>query len=189
LAGKTVSGLLRIYFEFNQLKLLYRQGWLRRGIPTDVCESVAEHTLGVAFLALLILESDPEDSPLPAPNPLKVLRMALLHDLGEIHAGDLTPADAVETAEKHRLERESLERVLGGLPDGEAYLALWDEYEAGASAEARFVRQLDRLEMGLQAGIYRQMGYSGLNEFFASAAQGISEPALRALLAEVEQLG
>ena len=52
LLSEQVSPVLRVYYEFNQLKLLYRQGWLKRSIPPERCETVAEHTLGVAVLAM-----------------------------------------------------------------------------------------------------------------------------------------
>ncbi len=48
--------LIQAYFELNHLKQLYRQGWLRVGIPPERCESVAEHSLGVALLCLFIAD-------------------------------------------------------------------------------------------------------------------------------------
>ena len=86
-----------------QLKQLYRQGWLKRGVPPERCESVAEHTLGVAVLVMLLA-----DTRFPELDAQKVLRMALLHDFGEIDAGDFTPIDGISLQEKHRLEKESV---------------------------------------------------------------------------------
>jgi len=57
LSGKATLPLIEAYFEFNHLKQLYRQGWLRVGVPPERCESVAEHSLGVALLCLFIAES------------------------------------------------------------------------------------------------------------------------------------
>jgi putative hydrolase of HD superfamily len=165
--------LIRAYYEINHLKQLYRQGWLQAGIPKANCESVAEHTFGVAVLAWVIAEEYFPDLELR-----KVLRMALIHDFGEIYAGDFTPGDRVLPEEKVRLERQSVERVCASLPGGREYLALWDEYESGISPEARFVRQIDRLEMGLQASIYQRQGYTGLNRFFESASAVITESVL-----------
>ncbi|MDF5719904.1 MAG: HD domain-containing protein [Rhizonema sp. PD37] len=87
----------------------------------------------------------------PKLNKQKVICMALLHDFGEIYAGDFTPLDKVEALEKQLLERQSVQQVLSKLPSSSTYLALWEEYEAGISPEANFVRQIDRLEMGLQS--------------------------------------
>ncbi len=141
--------IIRAYFEFVHLKQLYRQGWLARGIPAERCESVAEHTLGVAVTAMFLA-----DSHFPELDSLKVLRMALIHDFGEVYAGDIIPGDAIAPEEKHQLEKDAVTQIFEGLPNGDVYLHLWEEFESGASPEARFVRQIDKLEMALQASVY-----------------------------------
>jgi putative hydrolase of HD superfamily len=183
LRGRQTLPLIQAYFEFNQLKQLYRQGWLRVGLPPERCESVAEHSLGVALLCLFIA-----DTYFPEADVSKVVRIALLHDLGEARVGDLTPHDPVGAEEKHRREREAVAHILGGLPRGAEYLALWEEYEQGRSFEARLVRQVDRLEMGLQACIYEHQGAGDLSEFFASVHKALEAPELKAVLAELETL-
>lgn len=180
LRQKETLPIIKLYFEFNQLKQLYRQGWLRHEIPPEQCETVAEHSFGVAVLALLLAE--------PPLDLLKVMRLALLHDFGEIYAGDITPADEIPLAQKQALERGSMRRVLGRLPDGEAYIALWEEYEAQASAEARFVQQIDRLEMVLQAAVYEHQQPVDLSEFFASGELGLDNASLQEILQELERL-
>lgn len=178
-----LSSLIRLYLEANQLKQLYRQGWLQRGVPAERCESVAEHSFGVATLALFVA-----DALFPQLDRQRLLRMALLHDFGEIHAGDLTPADGVSSAEKRRRETASVERVLAGLPGGAEYVALWREYEEGVSAEARLLRLLDRLEMGLQALIYERQGSADLSEFHATVDAADWPPELRDVLGELAGL-
>ena len=118
----TPAPIIRFYFEFVHLKQLYRQGWLTRAIPAERCESVAEHSLGVAVSAMVLA-----DEFFPELDTLKVLRMALIHDFGEIYAGDIIPGDGITPEEKHRAERESVARVFESLPNGDAYLALWEE--------------------------------------------------------------
>lgn len=183
LGNQAVAGFIRAYFEFNQLKQLYRQGWLRRGVPPERCESVAEHCFSVELLAMLLA-----DAHYPQLDMLRVLRLALLHDIGEIHAGDITPADGMDSAEKHRLESASVEQVLGGLPNGIAYLELWREYEDGSSMEARFVKQIDRLEMGLQAGVYQLQGIVDSEEFLKSAEQAQEQPELLSIMGDLRTL-
>jgi putative hydrolase of HD superfamily len=175
--------LVEAYFEFTQLKQLYRQGWLRRGVPTARCESVAEHTFSMAVLAMIIA-----DASFPDLDLLKVLRLVLLHDFGEIYAGDIVPADGVEVQEKHRRERESVLQVLSKLPNGAAYVALWAEYEASSSSEARFVKQIDRLDMGLQASVYEQQGMIDSSEFLTSVEAVLTAPELQPILAELRSL-
>jgi len=183
LAGEQVSTWLATYYEINQLKQLYRQGWLQRGIPKDLCESVAEHSFGMALLALLLA-----DTFFPELDHQQVLLLALIHDLGEVYAGDFTPQDRPATQVKRELEAKAIERVFGGLPNGQDYIRLWRVYEEGATPEARFVKQVDRLEMALQASIYARRGFPDMQDFFESAHAALGEGPLRQLLAEVEAL-
>jgi putative hydrolase of HD superfamily len=181
LSGRATLPLIQAYFELNHLKQLYRQGWLRVGVPPERCESVAEHSLGVALLCLFI-----SDTWFPEADASKVVRIALLHDLGEARVGDITPHDGVASGQKHALERQAVAQILGGLPRGAEYLALWEEYEQGGSFEARLVRQVDRLEMALQACVYEHQGFGDLSQFFASAEKALESPQLLAILAELQ---
>jgi putative hydrolase of HD superfamily len=181
------DSLLRLYFEFTHLKQLYRQGWLRRGIPDQRCESVAEHSFAVAVLAMLLC-----DQRYPHLDSRRVVRMALVHDFAEIYAGDIIPADNLPAVEKQARERTAIERIVADMPAGEAYLALWEEFEAGATPEAQLVRQVDRLEMALQAAVYRADPDLGQDfdpgEFYASTRRALQDPALEALLSQLEQI-
>jgi putative hydrolase of HD superfamily len=159
------------YLELCHLKQLYRQGWLKRGVPRLRCESIAEHSFGVAALALWLAQAYQPDLDI-----CKIMRMALLHDFGEVYAGDLIPADAISAEEKHRLEAQSVQQVFAKLPGGQSYLDTWQEFEKGTSPEARFVRQIDRLEMGLQAAVYGRQGLIDPHEFFESARQALVDP-------------
>ncbi|QSQ26825.1 HD domain-containing protein [Pyxidicoccus parkwayensis] len=183
LQGRKTLPLIEAYFELNHLKQLFRQGWLRVGIPPERCESVAEHSFFVALLGLFVAEGF-----FPQADASKVVRIALLHDLGEAYAGDITPHDGVDKAAKHALERRAVETIFGKLPRAAEYLSLWDEYEHGTSFEARLVRQLDRLEMGLQACVYEHHGMGDLSQFYASVDKALESPELRAVLAELESL-
>ena len=178
--GRSLSPLVAAYFELNHLKQLYRQGWLRRGIPPERCESVAEHIFGMVMLAWWIA-----DAHFPQLDREKIIRMTLVHELGEIYTGDIVPGDAILPAEKHRREREGFLRVTRKLPRGEEYLRLWEEYDQGSTPEARFVKQIDRLEMAFQAAVYRQQGFENMAEFFASAEAGVADDLLREILKEI----
>ena len=181
--GRALSPLVEACLEVNQLKHLYRQGWLRRGVAPEQCESVAEHVLGVVMLAWWVT-----DQYFPTLDRDQVIRLALVHDLGEIYTGDLTPADGVSAEDKRRLEREAVQRVVHKLARGAEYLALWEEYEAMQTAEARLVKQIDRLEMALQAGVYERQGWGSMQEFFQSAAGALLDPELRDIFQELQDL-
>ena len=181
LEGRNAHAIVAAYFEFSHLKQLYRQGWLRRGIPKERCESVAEHTFGVAVLAVFLA-----DNYFPELDTCQVARLALVHDFGEIYAGDIIPVDGISAQEKQRMEYEAVTQVFARFPKGDEYLELWEEYERGISPEARLVKQVDRLEMALQASVYEHQGAGNLQEFFESAAQAISDPELREIMAAIE---
>jgi putative hydrolases of HD superfamily len=181
LEGRNARPIVEACFELFHLKQLYRRGWLARGVPPERCESVAEHSFGVALLALLMAEAHH-----PELDPSRVVRMALLHDIGEIDAGDVIPDDRMDAVEKHRRERQGALRVLENLPGGAAQIALYDEYEEGRSPEARFVRQIDRLEMGFQAGVYEMQGLADLSEFFETVGASLSDPVLEETFRGVE---
>lgn len=160
------AALLHLYMRLATLKLLPRTGWLQRGIAQP--ESIAEHTFGVATLALLIGEH------YPALDRGQLLALALVHDLAEALLGDV-PASARRlfgAEAKHTAEHLAATELFGSLPNGTVYLTLWEEYARGASAEARLVKGLDRIEMLAQALVYEQAGSRALAEFWADAETG-----------------
>lgn len=173
------SALLRTYYEIVHLKQLFRKGWLQHGVAECRCESVADHSYGTAMLCLLLLDQQPDlDSE-------KILKLALLHDLGECYVGDLTPFDHTDPADKKAMETEAVKKVLGKLSAGVELIELWQEYESQSSAEARFVRQVDRFEMAMQASVYQHQGIVDAAEFFASARKVIDD---RKMLEELDDL-
>jgi putative hydrolase of HD superfamily len=183
LAGQPVSPLIEVYFEIVQLKQLYRQGWLRQGVPPERCESVAEHSFGVAMLAMFIAGAW-----FPELDGAKVLRLALLHDLGEVYAGDIVPDAGIDRAEKTRREQAAVSVVLGKLPGGERWLELWNEYEEQDTPVARFVRQMDRLEMALQATVYQRQKLVDAAGFLEYVAPVLAGEPMAGLLAELVAL-
>jgi putative hydrolase of HD superfamily len=157
--------------EAVALKRVTRAGWIRHGIPTP--ESVAAHSWGVAWLVTVLLP--------PGMDLGRALSYAVLHDLAEVRTGDITPHDRVSAASKAELEDRAMASLTNALP---AHLyATWRAYEAQADDEARFVRQLDRLDMAIQAVAYQEHG--DLREFLRSAAAVIAHPALVPLLGEL----
>ncbi len=168
------------------LKRLRRAGWIRVGIPEP--ESVADHSFRLALMALLF------GSRLGL-NVEKMVHLALIHDLAEARTGDLTPADRVTSSEKRERERVAFGQIVEKLPEGLVLDDLWREYESEASPEARIVRQLDKLEMALQALEYerlygryleklrprtrRRASVEGwADQFWSSARAALSEPLL-----------
>ncbi|KAL8609432.1 hypothetical protein ACOMHN_006619 [Nucella lapillus] len=156
-AGKVFEYMTLI----GKLKRVRRTGWVLRGVTEP--ESVSDHMYRVAMTAVL------------APPPLnadKCVKMALVHDMAECIVGDLTPHDNVSKEEKHRQEEEATRHMcsLMGEPIGSQLYTLWQEYENQESQESKFVKDLDRLDMIVQAYEYEQQeqrpGF--LQEFFDS---------------------
>jgi putative hydrolases of HD superfamily len=154
------------------LKEVRRAGWGQVGV--DGAESVADHSWGVAMLALALCPPELDLS--------TVLRLALIHDLPEVRVGDITPRDHVSPDDKRQQEAQAATALLGGWP---VLLDAWREYEEGTTAAARFVHQLDALDMGLQAHRYRDRGVD-LSEFHESALQRLTDPRLRKLVSAPE---
>lgn len=130
--------------EADKLKQILRQTRLMDGSRR---ENSAEHSWHLALMALTLAEHA------GAPVDLAhVVRLVLVHDLVEIDAGDTFCYDAQANLSKAEREQAAAARVFGLLPEeqGRALRALWDEFEAGETAEARFANALDRLEPLLQ---------------------------------------
>lgn len=174
-----VTPLIEAWYEIVHLKQLYRQGWILRGIEPAYCESVAEHSYGNAMLCLMLLPRHPEL------DALKVLKLALVHDLGEAYVGDITPQDNVPKEEKNRLEADAVRKILEKLPGGESLIDDWLEYEHQESPEAQFVKQIDRLELAMQASVYHSQGRVDPDEFHAAASKYLVSPEL---ISEMEAL-
>lgn len=154
------------------LKALPRAGWVLRGV--DAPESVAAHSWGVAWLVLALLPAELDLG--------RALAYAVLHDLPEVRTGDLVPADGVAPDDKRAREAAALEGLTAGLGRAPDLRARWHAYEAQADPEARFVRELDRLDMALQAVAYAEDHGLDPDEFLASAAAVVADPALTPLL-------
>ena len=180
LKSKTSNGILSFYMKYNQLKNIYRQGWLKVRIGLefkDKCESVADHSFSVALLALTIIEENQLNL-----DTLKCMKMAIVHDLGEVYLGDFTPYDNITKTEKHRQERKAILEVLDSLDKDNDFFMLWEEFEKGESAEANLIKNVDQLEFLLQACAY---GYDA--KYFEKSLSKITEPHCKEIaLAAVE---
>ena len=105
-------------------------------------ENTAEHSWHAALSALILAPYADE-----AVDIDRVIRMLLIHDLIEIEAGDtFAYADPAELARQEALETEAAEIVFGQVrsPLGEELRALWDEFEARVTPEAKFAKAIDR---------------------------------------------
>lgn len=161
-----LDGLL----EGLRLKTVVRAGWLRVGVHTP--ESVADHSWGMVWLVLQLCP--------PELSLERALAIAALHDLPEVRVGDITPHDGITKQAKHQMEAEAARDLFADRP---ALLSLWRDYAEQSSPEARFVRDVDKLEMALQALLYANE--ADTREFVTSAARSAQTPLVKALIDEV----
>lgn len=149
---KIDDSIISFYMQYNHLKNIYRQGWLKVRIGLehkDKCESVADHSFSMALLALAIIEKYKLHYDI-----LKCIKMCIVHELGEVYVGDYTPFDKVTKEDKHNQEREAIKKILNSLDFDNDFLELWEEFEEAKTMEAKFVKNLDQLEFILQASAY-----------------------------------
>jgi putative hydrolase of HD superfamily len=152
------------------LKTTKRTGWIMRKVPS--VESVADHSWRISLMAMVAANSyastlsssasssslDGEEAKQPKIDANKCIQMALIHDLAEASVGDITPHCGVSEEDKHAMELKAITEMTAKLnmgilfgTCGETILSLWKEYEAQETLEAKLVKDLDRLEMILQA--------------------------------------
>ena len=125
--------------ELEKLKATHRNN---RTLDAYRFENSAEHSWQGALMALVFREYIPEEV-----NLEKVMSMLLIHDLGEIYAGDTFIFDDLGKSDSYDREFESLKISLGKLPSDQqdTFLKLWQEFETGISMEAKYARVLDAL--------------------------------------------
>jgi putative hydrolases of HD superfamily len=137
-----LDGVLAFLRAAERLKTVKRSGWT----STGEAESVAEHTWRLCLMAMVVYGQA------PGVDLAKLLRMCIIHDLGEAIGGDVPAPAQVGGAPKSGQEREDLLTLVAPLPDPlrADIVALWDEYESASSVEARLAKGLDKLETILQ---------------------------------------
>jgi putative hydrolase of HD superfamily len=138
-----LEGILEFLRAAESLKTTRRSGWTTAGEP----ESVAEHTWRLCLMALVFRPEFPDV------DFEKLVKICIIHDLGEAIGGDIpAPEQARRGASKSDDERRDLLTLLRPLPEAsrDEIVALWDEYEAASSPEARLAKGLDKLETILQ---------------------------------------
>ncbi len=137
-----LTGVLAFLRSAERMKGVHRSAWTSEGQP----ESVAEHTWRLCLMALVLADQfDGLDAG-------RLLKMCVIHDLGEALGGDIPAIHQDPAAPKSDEERRDLLALLEPLPEGkrDEILALWDEYEAAESLEARVAKALDKLETIMQ---------------------------------------
>ncbi|TFZ41159.1 HD domain-containing protein [Soehngenia longivitae] len=126
--------------EIDKMKSIYRRTEV---INEKKREDDAQHSWHIAIMAMVLHEYCDEEIDL-----LKTIKMLLIHDLVEIYAGDTFCYDKIANGDKKDREKIAAEKIFGLLEEdkGEEFKALWEEFEAMETPEARFSASMDRLQ-------------------------------------------
>lgn len=126
--------------EVDKEKQIFRQTYIS---DAKRKENDAEHAWHMAIMAFLLSEYSNEEIDL-----LKTIEMILVHDVVEIDAGDTYAYDEAAKSTQREREEKAADRIFGLLPEDqeEKLRALWEEFEAGETKEARFARTMDNFQ-------------------------------------------
>lgn len=132
---------MRFLVESDQLKQVLRRTSI---LGNHRRENSAEHSWHLTLMALVLSEH----AVAVGLDQLKVLKMLIVHDLVEIDAGDTFVYDQAGVKDQEEREQRAAERIFGLLPAGTGaeLRAIWDEFEARQSPEAKFAKAMDRLQ-------------------------------------------
>lgn len=140
--NENLQGRLAFLQQAERLKNVLRSAHTSQGRR----ESTAEHSWRLALMALVFAPD------LPGLDLLKLLKLCIIHDLGEALNGDIPATEQSDSFDKSAREKVDLETLTASLPTGQRaeFLALWQEYEDALTPEAKAVKALDKLETIIQ---------------------------------------
>lgn len=150
---------INFFLESLELKDEKRTGWQLRNIEKP--ETVAGHTWNVTLLTLIYTPKELDQH--------KAMKLATIHDLGETEIGDIAKRkiehqQKITDKEKQKLEEKTVKKLSEKI-NQEELLKLWKEYEKRKTPEAQFVKDMDLIDMVLQALKYeKQQRYNPKEE-------------------------
>ena len=199
--------LIHFFIEVGKLKEIPKKGWVLIGVENP--ESIMEHSFQVALMAWILGKQKKVKL-----NIEKILKISLIHDLCELYAGDETPYDKIlpknkeewpelfdkwprftkaekmkKHCERHEKEKTCLKKLIANLPLlKKEILDLWFDYEQGRTKEARFVKQVNRMQTLLQALDYgRKHKIRVYKSWWIGSKEKIDDPLLIQFMEELEK--
>ncbi len=189
---KKIDRQMNFIIEIDKLKNVFRQSLISDGSRH---ENDAEHSWHLCMLAIT-LEEYAEDGT----DILKCIKMALIHDIAEIYAGDTYLYDEEGNKDKAEREMKSAEKIYGLLDESQKkeFLRLWREFDEGETKEAVFANILDRVqpimlnyltkgEMWIKNGIRKEQVINKAWRVFKLAHPDISEYMMRIIEESVKK--
>lgn len=156
-----VDRTIEFLHTLGKVKETPRTGWVENKVPK--VESVADHMYRMSFMCMMCPDT--------SLNRDRMIKMALCHDMAESIVGDISPGMKVPKEEKYAKELAAVNHMTALLtPEMSAPMMkeLWEEYEKQETPEARFVRDMDLLEMIVQAHRYEDIAKKDLSGFYRS---------------------
>ena len=165
----------------GKLKKVKRTGWIAAGVKR--AESVAEHSFRTAFLTMILSKKSGLDQS-------KLLKMAIVHDLAEALTGDLVMEKGKKKVrsrkERTKLDEEALKEIFAEIDNGQEYFTLWQEANERQTKEAKFLKQVDKLEMLIQALEYEGETKPGkLDEFWENTEMHLEDKEFKKFFQEL----
>lgn len=158
--------------EADKLKNIFRQSYIS---DESRKENDAEHSWHLALMAITLYEH----ANAPDIDLLKILRMVTIHDIVEIDAGDTYIYDEAAKQDQEVREQRAADRLFGLLPSDQAieFRAIWDEFEASETKEAKFAKAIDRLHPML-------LNYLASGKTWSE--HGVTAPQVRAINSKIQ---
>lgn len=177
----TPENALSFLLTTIQSKRIIRTGWKMMGIPNP--ESVAAHSFQLCVIAMVFADRLGVDRE-------KLIKMAIIHDLGEIFTGDIVWSrgniiDIKKRQEKEVIEAQGMESIFKKLGNSKEYTAIFKEMTERKTFESDIFWQLDKLEMAIQALDYEKRTGINLDEFFVTVDLQLTLPFLREIFSQV----
>lgn len=135
-----IKNQIQFVITIDEMKNILRRNLLADGSRR---ENDAEHSWHLAMMAMILEEYSADKVDIG-----KVLKIALVHDLVEVYAGDTFAYDTKGYEDKEEREIQAAEKLFGMLDpvQGAEIRALWDEFEAKSTPEAVYANAIDRLQ-------------------------------------------
>ncbi len=142
--------ILKVFLTLQWAKELPRQGFIAMGFKRNEADSVAAHSFSTALLAYFLAKQLQKEG--EKIDPDKVLKMGLVHDIGETIVGDVgTFVKGMAGGVFKDIEEEGVKALVGGLDSEREIIELVEEYNERKTLEARVVKVADNLDALAQA--------------------------------------
>ena len=147
---KDLKKILKVFLTLQWAKELPRQGFIAMGFKRNEADSVAAHSFSTSLLAYFLAKQlNKEGQKVDAE---KVLKMALVHDIGETIVGDVgTFVKGMAGGVFKNIEEEGVKALTSGLDSQDEIIKLVEEYNDRKTIEARVVKAADNLDALAQA--------------------------------------